>query len=112
MRESDIESKIREYAESKGILFKKFVSPEWRGVPDRILISLTGQMAFMEIKKLGGSTHPKQKRICAMLNARNVPSCIVDNVDSGKGFIDNWIATSGCPALSPYHDFPYHPLEG
>ena len=88
MKESDIEEKLREYAERKHCLFKKFASANWRGVPDRILITPFGQVAFMELKKPGGSTHPKQKRICAMLNARNVPSAIVDSVDQGKGFID------------------------
>ena len=99
MKESKIEEKIREYAESKGIIFAKFTSPGWVKVPDRLLISLTGHIAFMEIKKPNGDIHPKQIRICAMLNARNVPSCIVDSVESACGFIDAWLHTQSCPPL-------------
>lgn len=99
MKESDIERKIREYAESKGIIFAKFTSPGWVKVPDRLLISLTGAVAFMELKKPGGDIHPKQIRVCAMLNGRNVPSCIVDNVESACSFIDSWLATQACPGL-------------
>ena len=99
MKESQIETKVREYAESKGIIFAKFVSPGWVKVPDRIMISLTGAIAFMEVKKLDGDVHPKQVRVCAMLNARNVPSCIVETVEEGIAFIDSWLATQACPGL-------------
>lgn len=99
MKESKIELKIREYAESRGVICAKFTSPGWVKVPDRILLSLTGAVAFMEVKKPKGEIHDKQIRICAMLNARNIPSCIVDNVDSAKAFIDSWLAVQKCPAL-------------
>ena len=99
MKESKIEKKIREYAESKGIIFAKFTSPNWVKVPDRLLLSLTGAVAFMEIKKPDGDIHSKQIRICAMLNTRNIPSCIVDNVDSACAFIDAWLHTQKCPRL-------------
>ncbi len=53
----------------------------------------------MEVKKPEGVIAPKQLRVCAMLNARNIPSCIVDNVTSGKGFIDAWLDIQKCPGL-------------
>lgn len=94
MKESQIEEKIRQYAEGKNCLFKKFTSPGWCGVPDRILITPLGRTAFMEIKKPGGDVAPKQLRICVMLNARGVPSAIVDSVEGARVFID---ALLDCP---------------
>jgi hypothetical protein len=89
MKESDIERKIREYAESKGLLFKKFTGIA--GWPDRILLSDTGATAFLEIKKPGGDVAPKQVRVCKMLRARGFPADIVDSIAEGKRFIDLWI---------------------
>lgn len=91
MKESAIEKEIRLYAESRGCLFKKFTSPGWVKVPDRIILLpdwCAVKVAFMEVKKPGGDIHPKQIRVCNELQARGIPSCIIDNVESGKGFID------------------------
>ena len=91
MKESQIEKKIREYAESQGCLFKKFTSPGWTGAPDRIIILPRGYavpVGFMEVKKPGGEIRPRQIRFYQEMNHRGVPSVIVDNVQSGILFIN------------------------
>ena len=42
MRESTLEHRIKQYAESKGCFFWKFVAPGTKGVPDRIIITPDG----------------------------------------------------------------------
>jgi len=94
MKESQIEKKIREYAESQGCELKKFTSPGWVKVPDRILITPWVIVGFIEVKKPDGDIHPKQVRVCEHLNGRKVPSIIVDNLDEAKRFIDTLVAAS------------------
>lgn len=92
MRESQIEKKIREYAESRGCEYRKFVSPGKAKVQDRIIINPHGVTGFLEIKKPGGDIHAKQIRYGKELRSRKTPVGIVDTVEDGIKFI-NWLCT-------------------
>ena len=48
--ESHIESWVKEKIEPNGFLFWKFVSPGTTGVPDRVIVSPTGKVYFVEFK--------------------------------------------------------------
>lgn len=48
--EKDIEKRLVQLLEEKGCLAYKFVSPNCRGVPDRIVITDTGKVLFVELK--------------------------------------------------------------
>ena len=50
MLEKDIEKKFKRALEAKGCLVYKFSSPNCRGVPDRIVITTTGKILFVELK--------------------------------------------------------------
>ena len=50
MLEKDIEKKFKSALEAKGCLVYKFASPNCRGVPDRIVITDTGRVLFVELK--------------------------------------------------------------
>lgn len=54
MRESEIERKACQLCELHGVLHYKFVSPQRRGVPDRLLIFLGGLHWFVEFKAPDG----------------------------------------------------------
>ena len=49
MLEKELEAKVVKYAKEKGILTYKFVSPNNRGVPDRIFLK-RGNTLFLEFK--------------------------------------------------------------
>ena len=53
MLEKEIEKKIVNYAKSKNFLAYKFTSPSNRSVPDRLFISPTGNIFFIEFKRKG-----------------------------------------------------------
>jgi hypothetical protein len=55
MRESEIERKVVDYCREHDVLCYKFVSPQRRGVPDRILVLPDGRVIFVELKAPEGS---------------------------------------------------------
>ena len=58
--EKEIEKKICDYAKSKGCYVRKFVSPNNRSVPDRLIIAPGGAVGFLEIKREGCKPTPAQ----------------------------------------------------
>lgn len=107
MKESKIEQKIREYAESKGCEYRKFVSPGKVKVQDRLIISPFGITGFLEIKKPGGDIHDKQIRYGLKLQTMKVPVGIVDNVEDGIKFVNYLLRISTVNFNTPetwYHD--------
>lgn len=86
--ERDLEKQVREYAESRGVLCYKFVSPGHRGVPDRLLISATGKVLFLELKRIGKNLNALQLREHRLLRARHVPVFTADSVSVACRIID------------------------
>lgn len=86
--EKEIEKKICDYAKSKGCYVRKFVSPNNRSVPDRIIIAPGGVVGFLEIKRRGCKpTKAQDAEINLLQNiGANVEFC--DNVEAGKKFVD------------------------
>lgn len=91
MLERDIEKKVKEYAESKGFLAWKFTSPSNKGVPDRIFISPTGFVGFIEFKRKDKKLTRLQYKTCMELNDRNIDIRLVDEVSIGRLVIDEWL---------------------
>ena len=88
MRESTIEKEVCRYARDNNFLVFKFVSPGFRGVPDRLFISPRGQCFFMEFKQAGKTLRPEQERAKILIERHQVEVFVVDNVEFGKGVID------------------------
>jgi len=61
MRESEIERKACDLCEKHHVLHYKFVSPQRRGVPDRILVFPNGRVAFAEFKSRLGRLSALQR---------------------------------------------------
>lgn len=88
MRESEIEKRVCQYAESKGTLCYKFVSPGRRGVPDRMCIDRNGRAFFIEFKQPGGSLRPEQMREIERMNRNRAIVYVIDNIEDAKVLID------------------------
>ena len=54
LRESQLEKKFVGLVQNRGGLARKFVSPNQRGVPDRIVVWPGGRVHFVELKTRNG----------------------------------------------------------
>lgn len=86
--EKEIEAKIGQYAKSKGCLWKKWSSPGQRGVPDRIIVTPTGVVGFLELKQKGKKPSPLQMVELQKLKAQHCNVGWVDNVESGIAVVN------------------------
>lgn len=88
MLEKEIETKVKEYARSKGWLAYKFTSPGHAFVPDGLFISPTGKVLFMEFKQTGKKPTPGQEREMQRIIGHYINCYVVDSVELGKAIID------------------------
>lgn len=70
--ESKLENRITAFAKANGILTYKFVSPNRRGVPDRLYLR-DGIACFIEFKAPKGDLTPLQQREIAILQGQGFP---------------------------------------
>lgn len=86
--EKDIESRVCKYAERFGWRAMKFVSPNYRSVPDRIFFKHPGRVFFIEFKKAGEQPTPKQWAEITRLRDEGFDVFVCDDIDFGKTIID------------------------
>jgi len=95
MLEKQIEKAVCDHAKSKGVLCYKFVSPGHAGVPDRMFITPSGEVFFIEFKRLGCVPTPLQWREINRLNSQGVDVYVVDNVTQGVSLVDQVLRWGG-----------------
>lgn len=86
--EKDIEKRVCDYAKSLGMLCYKFTSPSRRSVPDRMFITKTGVVFFIEFKRKGQKPTASQMAEIEKIFKRGVRVLIVDDVAYGKAVVD------------------------
>jgi hypothetical protein len=93
LTESEIEQKMKDAVKEHGGLFIKFVSPSTRGVPDRIVITPSGRIYFVELKKEGGRLSPMQRYMHGVFRRHNVKvytlTGLQECLDFVRGVFDN-----------------------
>ncbi len=87
--EKTIEKRVNEYAQTKGWLVYKFVSPNKRGLPDRIYLR-NGIAMFIEFKQRGKKPSALQLKEIDKLRKEGFNVRVVDNVLDGKDYFDLW----------------------
>lgn len=83
--EKEDEKYLRDCVEKRGGLCYKFVSPGNKGVPDRIVITPSGRVCFVEMKSSSGTSSKLQLWQIAELKRRNCDARILqgrDQIDS------------------------------
>lgn len=86
--EKEIEKKVCDYAKSKGCYVRKFVSPNNRSVPDRIIIAPGGVVGFLELKREGCKPTKAQEVELELLKRMGCNVSWCDNAIDGKLFVD------------------------
>lgn len=79
VKESVIESYLREKVKTLGGVAYKFVSPGRRGVPDRICCFPGGTVVFVEVKSPTGTTTPIQDVEIKTLKQLGFDAVIIDS---------------------------------
>ena len=81
--ESTIEKACIDWAKCRGWLSYKFVSPNVRGVPDRIFLR-EGKTVFVEFKKPTGKLSTPQKRQIETLKAYDFKVFVISSLEGFK----------------------------
>ena len=91
--ESEVESKVVDYAKSRGCMERKMNGPGYRGWPDRLFM-YNGLTVWVEFKRLGEKPTNLQKVLHDRLRANGFDVHVVDNVFYGRTVIDQFILNS------------------
>lgn len=84
MKESAIERHLVEGVKKMGGMCVKFVSPGTPGVPDRIIITATGRIIFVELKTETGRLAKIQRYTIEQMQKRGADVRVVKGLDEVK----------------------------
>src|ERR1700694_3911848 len=87
MRESEVEKYFIAMVKASGGLVRKFVSPNHKGVPDRIVVFCVGRVYFVELKAPGKPLREDQEREHKRLRNVGAKVYVIDNKESVDAFI-------------------------
>jgi hypothetical protein len=87
-QESKIEAKVTKYAREKGCYTRKFKSPGNRGVPDRLFMTPTGVVFFIEFKAPGKQPTALQQRELDLINKSGGNAHWSSSFESGKHIVN------------------------
>jgi hypothetical protein len=88
MRESKIEQAVCEYAESQGWTVRKYVTPGYKGAPDRILRK-RGKVFWIEFKSTHGGLSALQEREIQRIKQDGFSCYVIGSIPEGIQVIDN-----------------------
>lgn len=88
MLEREIEQRMVKEVKKRGGLCYKFVSPNNPGVPDRIVITPTGRVIFVELKTEIGRLSRIQQWQRSEIQKRGADIRVIKGWDAAKAFIE------------------------
>lgn len=88
MREKQIEQKLGQAVKKKGGMCLKFVSPNFDGMPDRLIILPGGKIAFAELKAPGKKPRPLQIARHKALMKLGFRVFVIDSVEQIGAVLD------------------------
>ena len=89
MLEKDIEKRFKNALEAKRCLVYKFASPNCRGVPDRIVITDTGRVLFVELKTEKGVLSKLQRTQLKKLRDFRQKTFVLYGLPEVEEFVNN-----------------------
>lgn len=89
--EKEIEQRVCQYAKQLGVLCYKFLSQSKRSVPDRIYLTPSGLVFFIEFKRKNCRPTPAQELEIAKIRKQKVACFVVSDVATGKSIISDMV---------------------
>jgi hypothetical protein len=93
MLEKQIESRLKKSVKNAGGLCLKFTSPNYNGMPDRLVLLPDERIAFVELKSNGQKPRALQLARHKMLKRLGFKVYVIDDVEQIGGMIDEIQAT-------------------
>ena len=87
MTEASIEKRLVDGVKNLGGLCLKFVSPSMAGVPDRLIITATGEVIFVELKTEVGRLSKIQKLVIGEMRKRGADVRVVKGLAEVKALL-------------------------
>ena len=84
MTEASIEKRLVDGVKNLGGMCLKFVSPSMAGVPDRLIITATGEVIFVELKTEVGRLSKIQKLVIGEMRKRGADVRVVKGLAEVK----------------------------
>lgn len=88
MREKQIEQKLVQAVKKKGGLCLKFVSPNFDGMPDRLILLPNGKIGFVEVKAPREKPRPLQLARHKTLMNLGFRVYVIDSVEQIGAILD------------------------
>ena len=88
MREKQIEQKLVQAVRKSGGMCHKFVSPNFDGMPDRLILLPCGKIAFAELKAPGKKPRPLQMARHKALMKLGFRVYIIDRMEQIGAILD------------------------
>lgn len=88
MLEKQIENKLTKSVKKHGGIAVKFVSPNYDGMPDRLVLLPDGLCAFVELKAPNKKPRPLQKARHRLLKKLGFKVYVLDDAEQIGGIID------------------------
>ncbi len=88
MREKQIESRLAAEVKKRGGIAVKFVSPNFAGMPDRLVLLPDGHIAFAELKAPGRKPRPLQLARHRLLKTLGFRVYVIDDAEQIGGILD------------------------
>ncbi len=87
MTEASIEKRLVDGVKNLGGMCLKFVSPSMAGVPDRLIITATGEVIFVELKTEVGRLSKIQKLVIGEMRKRGADVRVVKGLAEVKALL-------------------------
>ncbi len=89
MREKDLESKLVRAVKATGGIALKFVSPNYYGFPDRLVLLKVGRLGFVEVKRIGEHPRPLQVSRHGMLQRLGFKVYVLDRPEQIQQILED-----------------------
>ena len=88
MKEKELERKLVESVKAMGGIAPKLVSPNYYGMPDRLVLIPVGRLAFVEVKRYGEHPRPLQEKRHRILRCLGFKVFVLDRPEQIKQILE------------------------
>lgn len=89
MREKELERELVNAVKTMGGIALKFVSPNYYGMPDRLVLLKAGKLGFVEVKRYGERPRPLQVSRHGMLRRLGFKVYVLDRPEQIKQLLED-----------------------